>query len=34
MISLVYYLRVIAVMWMGRFEVELPTMPAAPRAAG
>ena len=27
MISLVYYLRVIAVMWMGRFEVELPTIP-------
>ena len=27
MISLVYYLRVIAVMWMGRFEVELPTFP-------
>jgi NADH-quinone oxidoreductase subunit N len=27
MISLVYYLRVIAVMWMGRFEVELPTLP-------
>jgi len=27
MISLVYYLRVIAVMWMGRLEVELPTVP-------
>ena len=27
MISLVYYLRVTAVMWMGRFEVELPTTP-------
>ncbi len=27
MISLVYYLRVIAVMWMGRFEVQLPTVP-------
>ncbi len=27
MISLVYYLRVTAVMWMGRFEVELPTIP-------
>jgi len=27
MISLVYYLRVVAVMWMGRFEVELPTFP-------
>ena len=25
MISLVYYLRVIAVMWMGRFELELPS---------
>ena len=28
MISLVYYLRVIAVMWMGRFEIELPTTPS------
>ena len=28
MISLVYYLRVIAVMWMGRFEVQLPSLPA------
>jgi NADH-quinone oxidoreductase subunit N len=27
MLSLVYYLRVVAVMWMGRFEVELPTLP-------
>jgi len=27
MISLVYYLRVTAVMWMGRFEVELPSFP-------
>jgi NADH-quinone oxidoreductase subunit N len=27
-ISLAYYLRVIAVMWMGRFEVELPSVPA------
>ncbi len=27
MISLVYYLRVIAEMWMGRVEVELPTSP-------
>ncbi len=27
MISLVYYLRVIAVMWMGRFEIELPSFP-------
>ena len=26
-ISLVYYLRVIAVMWMGGYEVELPTLP-------
>ena len=26
-ISLAYYLRVIAVMWMGRYEVELPTIP-------
>jgi NADH-quinone oxidoreductase subunit N len=31
MISLVYYLRVIAVMWMGSFEIELPTVP--PRLA-
>ena len=27
MISLAYYLRVIAVMWMGRFEIQLPTVP-------
>jgi NADH-quinone oxidoreductase subunit N len=27
MISLVYYLRVVAVMWMGKFEVELPSLP-------
>lgn len=27
MLSLVYYLRVIAVMWMGRFEVSLPSVP-------
>ena len=27
MISLVYYLRVVAVMWMGRVEVDLPTTP-------
>ncbi len=27
MLSLVYYLRVIAVMWMGPLEVELPTVP-------
>jgi NADH-quinone oxidoreductase subunit N len=27
MISLVYYLRVIAVMWMGRVEIDLPTVP-------
>ena len=26
-VSLAYYLRVIAVMWMGRYEVELPTVP-------
>ena len=26
-LSLAYYLRVIAVMWMGRFEVELPSVP-------
>ncbi len=26
-ISLVYYLRVIAVMWMGQYEVELPSVP-------
>jgi NADH-quinone oxidoreductase subunit N len=26
-ISLVYYLRMIAVMWMGRYEVELPSVP-------
>ena len=26
-ISLAYYLRVIAVMWLGRYEVELPTLP-------
>src|SRR5215208_766048 len=25
--SLAYYLRVVAVMWMGRYEVELPTVP-------
>ncbi len=36
MISLVYYLRVTAVMWMGRFEIELPAFPrrTVPRAAG
>ena len=28
-VSLAYYLRVIAVMWMGRLEVELPGLPAA-----
>ena len=27
MMSLVYYLRVVAVMWMGRFTIELPTLP-------
>ncbi|HEY1274112.1 MAG TPA: NADH-quinone oxidoreductase subunit N [Thermoleophilaceae bacterium] len=26
-ISLAYYLRVIAAMWMGRYEIELPTVP-------
>jgi NADH-quinone oxidoreductase subunit N len=26
-VSLVYYLRVVAVMWMGGYEVELPTLP-------
>jgi NADH-quinone oxidoreductase subunit N len=26
-VSLFYYLRVVAVMWMGRYEVELPGMP-------
>jgi NADH-quinone oxidoreductase subunit N len=26
-VSLAYYLRVIAVMWMGRYEVELPSLP-------
>ncbi len=36
MISLAYYLRVIAVMWMGRFELELPGLPGrtVKRAAG
>jgi NADH-quinone oxidoreductase subunit N len=36
MISLVYYLRVVATMWMGRMEVDLPTTPArhAKPAAG
>jgi NADH-quinone oxidoreductase subunit N len=35
-ISLAYYLRVIAVMWMGRYEVELPSVPPrrVPAAAG
>ena len=32
-ISLAYYLRVVAVMWMGGVEVELPTVPAR-RVAG
>src|SRR3989440_8856397 len=27
MISLVYYLRVVAVMWLGPVEIELPTTP-------
>jgi NADH:ubiquinone oxidoreductase subunit 2 (subunit N) len=26
-ISLAYYLRVVAVMWMGGYEIEWPTMP-------
>jgi NADH-quinone oxidoreductase subunit N len=26
-VSLVYYLRVVAIMWMGRYEVELPGLP-------
>jgi NADH-quinone oxidoreductase subunit N len=26
-ISMAYYLRVVAVMWMGRFEIELPSLP-------
>jgi NADH-quinone oxidoreductase subunit N len=26
-VSLAYYLRVVAVMWMGRYEIELPRMP-------
>ena len=26
-VSLVYYLRVVAIMWMGRYEVELPSLP-------
>ena len=36
MISLVYYLRVVAVMWMPSTEVELPTVPRrrVPRMAG
>jgi NADH-quinone oxidoreductase subunit N len=36
MISLVYYLRVIAVMWMGPVDVELPSVPRrrVPRMAG
>ncbi|MBA3300783.1 MAG: NADH-quinone oxidoreductase subunit N [Thermoleophilaceae bacterium] len=35
MLSLAYYLRVVAVMWMGRFEIELPAMPPRPaRAVG
>jgi NADH-quinone oxidoreductase subunit N len=35
-ISLAYYLRVVAVMWMGRFELELPDLPGRTikRAAG
>ena len=36
MISLVYYLRVVAVMWMGPIDIELPTVPRrrVPRMAG
>src|SRR4051794_14724310 len=36
MISLVYYLRVIAVMWMGPVDIELPSVPRrrVPRMAG
>ena len=36
MISLVYYLRVIAVMWMGPIDIELPSLPRrrVPRVAG
>ncbi len=33
-LSLAYYLRVVAAMWMGRYEIELPSVPAAPRQAG
>ena len=33
-ISLAYYLRVVAVMWMGAYEVELPDLPRAARQAG
>ena len=33
-VSLAYYLRVIAVMWMGGYEVELPTCPPRARQAG
>ncbi|MBX5468786.1 MAG: NADH-quinone oxidoreductase subunit N [Thermoleophilaceae bacterium] len=33
MISLVYYLRVVAVMWMGPMEVRLPSLPGRPRTA-
>jgi NADH-quinone oxidoreductase subunit N len=36
MISLVYYLRVVAVMWMGPIDIELPSIPRrrVPRMAG
>jgi NADH-quinone oxidoreductase subunit N len=36
MISLVYYLRLVAVMWMGPIDIELPTVPRrrVPRMAG
>ena len=33
-LSLAYYLRVVAVMWMGRVEIELPTHAAPKRQAG
>jgi NADH-quinone oxidoreductase subunit N len=36
MISLAYYLRIVAVMWMGPITIELPTVPRrrVPRMAG
>ena len=33
-LSLGYYLRVVAAVWMGRYEIEMPSLPAAPRQAG